>query len=251
MEQAMRTRTLAFLILIAATANAGRGWYVMPLDSVGRLQEKLTWTTNRMDTVLRDYDTTMAGPDGPYKKQLTRTEIVPRVVGGYAIHTTYTVDTLHTLALVMAYSKDLVMGQMDADTTILAIDKMEDEIDTTITYRWDHFRRLDTLTRQDTLHLRQPKRDSVVTVTYTDRIPDSTRVTVYKYTAVARTERKGVVTAAQQEQIKRLWRRWGFKNAKINNQAWGVWSDVRASARQMIDVKKSDMAGTEVSRREE
>jgi len=238
-------------MLLASTALAERGWYIMPLDSVSGSGQRLSWTTNKMDTVLREYDTTMTGPDGPYTSRLTRTEIVPRVVGGYALHTVYTVDTLHTLALVMAYGKDLVMAQMDADTTILAIDKMEDEIDTTVTYRWDRFRRLDTLTRQDTLHLRQPRRDSIVTRTYTDRVRDSVQVTVYKYTATARTERKGALTTAQQEQIKRLWRRWGFKNAKINNQAWGLWSEVRASARQMIDVKKSEMAGTEVSRRED
>ena len=189
-------RTLLALLLLTSTALAERGWFIVPESRLGAVQDSLSWTITKYDTVWRDSSWIVKNHlDQDSVVKVIKQKVVQRTVGGYAVagerKVSLTDSTSHRLFCVMVYTKKARFDALQSDSTIFSFE-----------------------------------------------MPDT----------VIRT---GAVPALTQASIKRFWKRNGFSNAKINAEDWTVWSEVRKSTLNLMNMKRKDLDGTEVSRRED
>jgi hypothetical protein len=276
--------TLFLLMLLCSTAlSQERGWFIVEQARLGWLTDSLAFDTGRLDTVWRDTLMQEKNPryvppekpieppkeepigdikPGDEKPPVEPVEpefiyvshrvqrIVPRMAGGYATAGVKVIDTLHTLYCIMVYTSKERMAKLEADAQTIPFEKPLDDKDTVTTYKWVYSSHLETVTYKDTVQVGKftgSVKDTVVTKTYDLRVRDSVQVPVYTVTATAKTQSKGTVDTKKAAAITSLLTASAVKEAKPIT----TWETLRDEAIKMMSMKRADINGTEVSRRDE
>ena len=275
-------KLLLVLVLMAVQAQSQeRIWMTMPIERLQSLSDSLAFDTGKLDTVWRDTlvqekNPRWVKPEKPVdpkepagdvgvgdEKPIEQDEpefitvsqrvqrIVPRMAGGYTVSNVTVVDTLHTVVTAMIYTGKEKVAQLMADKSIVLLERVADKLDTVTTYIWKYIGHLDTLSRLDTLHLKFPVRDTIVTRTYIERVRDSVKVPIYTVTRVPTVVEKGSVPVKEQTDTKATLANWGIKTPIMDAKPWATYDDKKASTMTILKVQRKDLDGSEVTRRDQ